>query len=33
MRTVNAVSKIARRLRDGYARFLHESDYQNIRIS
>ena len=32
MRAVNAVGKIARSFRDGYARFLHESDYQSIRF-
>jgi len=30
---VNAVGKIARRFRDGYDRFFHESDYQSIRFS
>jgi hypothetical protein len=30
VRAVNAVGKIARSFGDGYARFLHKSDYQNI---
>jgi hypothetical protein len=33
VRAVNAVRKIARSFRDGYARFLHKSDYQSIRFS
>ncbi len=33
MGAVNAVGKIARSFRDGYASFLHESDYQIILFS
>ena len=32
-RAVNAVRKIARSFRDGYAGFLHKSDYQIICLS